>query len=68
MVTEKTLDGKTLCVCDICGFGYFDVETARACEDWCRKTGTCSLEITKKAVLVPDPLEKVFRKIGKKEE
>ncbi len=66
MVTEKILDGKTLYLCDICGFGYIDAETARDCENWCRKTGTCSLEITKKAVLIPDPLEKLFRKTGKK--
>jgi len=33
-----------------CGLGYADRETAQKCEDWCRKTGTCSLDITRKAV------------------
>jgi len=34
--------------------GYAERETAQKCEDWCKKTGTCSLEITKKAVYFTD--------------
>ncbi len=62
MVSEKTVDSKRLFTCDVCGFGYLDKETAQECEDWCRKTGTCSLEINKKAVYFPDPFVKMFQK------
>jgi len=55
MVTEKTKDGKTLYLCDLCGLGYLNKEIAQKCEEWCRKTGTCSIEITEKAVYFPDP-------------
>lgn len=58
MVREKKVGGQTLFVCDVCGFGYLDEETARKCEEWCTKTGSCSLEITKKAVYFPDPFKK----------
>jgi hypothetical protein len=50
LVREKKIDGKTVYLCGICGLGYLDLETARKCEEWCKKTGTCSIEITKKAV------------------
>lgn len=55
MVTEKKVDGRTIFVCDICGLGYLDKETAQKCEDWCGKNpGTCNLQISQKAVYSPD--------------
>jgi hypothetical protein len=44
MVKVK-IDNKKLFQCEVCGYGYLDRETAQRCEDWCRKTGTCSAEI-----------------------
>jgi hypothetical protein len=55
VVREKKVGDQTLFLCEICGFGYLDRQTAEQCEDWCRETGTCSLEINKKAVYFPDP-------------
>ena len=55
MVTKKTIDGETVFVCDICGLGYLDAETAQKCEDWCGKNPeTCNLQISQKAVYSPD--------------
>ncbi|MBS7632718.1 hypothetical protein KEJ15_03735 [Candidatus Bathyarchaeota archaeon] len=39
MVREKKLDDKTVYLCGVCGLGYPDWETARKCEEWCKKTG-----------------------------
>jgi hypothetical protein len=50
MVKKKKIDDKILFVCEECGLGYLNKQTAAECEDWCRKTGTCKVEITKKAV------------------
>ncbi|MEM2102469.1 MAG: hypothetical protein QXM22_03035 [Candidatus Bathyarchaeia archaeon] len=58
MVKEKKIDSQTLYLCSVCELGYLDRETAQKCEEWCKKTGTCSVEITKKAVYVPDPFKK----------
>jgi len=57
LVREKKIDDKAVYVCEICGLGYADKETANECEEWCKKTGTCSLKITSKAVYVPNPFE-----------
>ena len=54
MVTEKRINNKVLFICGSCGLGYKDRKTAQKCEDWCRKTGSCNVEITKKAVYFPD--------------
>jgi hypothetical protein len=54
MVTEYRVGSKTVFLCEECGFGYADRETAKKCEDWCRKTRSCSLEITEKAVYHPN--------------
>ena len=35
---EKLLGGKKVFLCDVCGLGYLDFETARKCEEWCKKT------------------------------
>lgn len=58
MVREKKLGDKTVFICGVCGLGYSDPETAEKCEEWCKKTGTCSIEITKKAVYFPNLFEK----------
>ena len=56
MVTEKTVDVKlTVFVCEVCGLGYANKETAQKCEDWCRKNlETCNMQISQKAVYSPD--------------
>jgi hypothetical protein len=57
-VKEKKVNTQTVFVCEQCGLGYSDRQTAEKCEEWCRKTGTCSLEITRKAVYFSDPFKK----------
>jgi len=55
MVTEKKVVGQTIFICEICGLGYADRETAQKCEDWCGKNPeTCNLQISQKAVYSPD--------------
>ena len=53
MVKGKEVNNKKFFQCDVCGHGYLDEETAKKCEVWCQKTGSCSAEITKKAVYFP---------------
>ncbi len=54
LVTEKEIGNKTVFICDICGLGYADKITAQECEDYCRShEGSCSAEISKKAVYLP---------------
>jgi hypothetical protein len=46
---------KTIFLCDICGLGYLDKKTAQDCEDYCKANpGSCSVEISKKAVYFPE--------------
>lgn len=47
---------KNLYQCEACSFHYADEETAKKCEDWCRSTNSCNLEIIKEAI-DPPPLE-----------
>jgi hypothetical protein len=55
MVSEKRIEGKVVFLCDICGLGYEDKKTAQECEDYCKAhPGSCSPEITDKAVYFPD--------------
>jgi hypothetical protein len=55
LVTEKKIGEKTVFLCDICGLGYADRETAQECEDYCKAhPGSCSVEISKKAVYLPE--------------
>jgi len=53
MMSERTLGERRLYICDECGLGYMDRETAVACEAHCKKCKACSLEITRKAVYYP---------------
>ena len=61
----KKVNDKMVFQCHVCGYGYCDKETAQECEDWCRKTGTCSAKITKKAVYFPS-MPTHLNDIGKK--
>ncbi len=53
MVKESTRDGRKVFFCEECGFGYADRKTASKCEEWCSTRGTCSMEITKHAIIRP---------------
>ena len=53
MVKETKTDGKTLYVCEECGFAYEEPEWAQKCQLWCRQYQSCNLEITEHSV----PLE-----------
>ena len=59
MVSEETIGDKTIFLCDICGLGYSEKETAQECEDYCRAhPGACSVEISQKAVYFPEMPQK----------
>ena len=47
-------EGSPIYLCEICGLGYRDRETAHRCEAFCKEHDACSLEITKSAVFKPD--------------
>jgi hypothetical protein len=59
LVKQLKLDSTVVHVRESCDLGYEDRETAERCEDFCTRTGTCSVEITRKAVYVPDPFRKL---------
>ena len=52
-VKETQRDGRTLYVCEECGFVYQEREWAEKCQDWCREHQSCNLEITQHG----EPLE-----------
>jgi len=54
MVTESIHDGKTVFICDICGLGYEEPNTAKGCEDYCKTYNSCSIKITSKAIYFPE--------------
>jgi hypothetical protein len=51
MVKPLKKDEQKFYLCEACGFGYTDAQTAQQCEDYCREHNSCSTEITKLAVL-----------------
>ena len=53
LVNETQKKGKLVFVCEICGHGYSELETAEQCEQYCYSHGRCSLWITKKAIVRP---------------
>ncbi len=53
MVMQDTLKGKTIYVCEGCGFGYSQKAQALACEEFCKRMSVCSTELTKLAVRKP---------------
>jgi hypothetical protein len=55
MVSEKQHEGERLFICDVCGFGYRKKEQAASCEEYCARTNSCSIAITKDAVYFPEP-------------
>lgn len=54
MVKKSRKDGRDIYLCEVCGFGYEDEETAEACQSYCSTHNSCSLEITSKAVYFPE--------------
>ena len=46
---------KIIHYCEICGFGYANSKTAKACEKFCKTHNSCSIKITKKAVAKRKP-------------
>ena len=53
MVTELERKIGTVFQCEICGFGYQDLDTAERCEEYCDIHGSCSIAITDKAIYRP---------------
>lgn len=53
MVRRIEAEGKTIYICEACGLGYDDEETAKACQEYCSTHNACSLEITSKATYTP---------------
>jgi len=53
MVKTLKKDEKTIFICEVCGFGYEDKDTASECEEYCSTNNMCSIEITKKAIHYP---------------
>ncbi|SMH71562.1 hypothetical protein [Candidatus Nitrosotalea okcheonensis] len=51
MVKEIDNNNTRLFLCEICKLGYDDVKFAQMCEHHCNASNSCSLEITKHAVL-----------------
>jgi len=54
MVSELKRKTETIYQCELCGFGYRDLETAERCEAYCTTHGSCSHEIMRKAIYDPE--------------
>jgi len=54
MVSEFKRKGEAVLQCELCGFGYKDLDMAERCEEYCDIHGSCSLDITKKAIYKPN--------------
>ncbi len=50
MVNKEILKDRSIFVCKVCNFHYFDENVARKCEVYCESHGSCSNEITKNSV------------------
>jgi len=53
MVTDLNETNGMLFVCEFCGAGYENIETAEDCEEHCGTLGFTSAEIRRKATHVP---------------
>lgn len=53
MVIESKIDNRAVYICEECGFGYIDRETAHKCQGWCSTHKSCNLKITRNAVYKP---------------
>jgi hypothetical protein len=54
MVKVSEHGGRRFHVCEECGLGYETSELAQECEEYCSANSSCSLEITRHAVYVPE--------------
>ena len=52
MVKEVIKKRKKYYQCEACGFYYKTHEIAKKCEGFCNKYKSCSLEITKHAIVI----------------
>ncbi|HUK50365.1 MAG TPA: hypothetical protein VLV18_04965 [Terriglobales bacterium] len=50
-VSDKKL--RSVYLCELCGFGYMDLETAERCEQYCYTHAISSPKLTQKAVRKP---------------
>jgi hypothetical protein len=53
LVNELIWKGHTIYQCELCGFGYRDLETAERCEQYCFSHGRPSPKLTKKSLRKP---------------
>ena len=53
MVWLKNVSGMKVFICDGCGLGFADAETALSCEKHCMESRSCDPDIAKKAVHRP---------------
>jgi len=53
LVCESKKKKQAIFHCEICGFGYEDIRTAEACEQFCDSHGFSSQEILGKAIYRP---------------
>jgi hypothetical protein len=53
LVFESLRKNEAVYHCEICGFGYGDLTTAEACEEFCDAHGFTSQEIVRKAIRRP---------------
>jgi len=53
MVNEASWKGQSIYECELCGYGYTDLETAEECEQYCYSHGSNSPKITRKAARKP---------------
>ena len=51
MVKEILKENKTIYLCEACGLGYKDSQTAGECVHHCNTYHSCSLKITSQAIL-----------------
>jgi len=56
MVYEAIRKHQAAFHCEVCEFGYKDIRTAEACEQFCDSHGFSSPEILKRAIYRPDSL------------
>lgn len=53
MVEKVRNGGLTVYTCELCGFGYGDLDTAERCEQYCHTHASCSPEIMRNAIYRP---------------
>lgn len=56
------LDKVKIYRCKNCGLHYASEKMAKKCYDWCKKKGTCNIEITKSSIEVMRENDKEDRK------